>query len=111
MTHDLGVVASICDRVIVLYGGRIMESGPVDQIFESPQHPYTQGLLASMPRLDETVHGELATIPGQPPSLARETVGCPFAPRCKLADDHCREVRPILQKRGGRSVACHKVSL
>ena len=81
VTHDLGVVASLCDRMIVLYGGRIMESGPAEALFTRPLHPYTKGLLASMPRLDETSHGTLATIPGQPPSLARETTGCPFAPR------------------------------
>jgi oligopeptide transport system ATP-binding protein len=111
VTHDLGVVASICDRVIVLYGGRIMESGPVEQIFARPLHPYTQGLLASMPRLSASTHGELVTIPGQPPSLAIESVGCPFAPRCVLADEHCRTVRPIPQRRADQEVSCHKVML
>jgi oligopeptide transport system ATP-binding protein len=111
VTHDLGVVAAICDRVIVLYGGRVMESGPAERIFAQPLHPYTQGLLASMPRLDETHHGLLATIPGQPPSLARETRGCPFAPRCPLAEEYCRSERPVEQRSGERSIACHKVTL
>ncbi len=111
VTHDLGVVASICDRVIVLYGGRIMESGPVDDIFADPLHPYTRGLLASMPRLDERSHGTLATIAGQPPSLARETPGCPFAPRCALAEPVCRDARPEIQRRDARTLACHRVTL
>jgi oligopeptide transport system ATP-binding protein len=111
VTHDLGVVAATCDRVIVLYGGRIMESGPVDEIFASPLHPYTKGLLASMPRLDEVMQTRLATIPGQPPSLARPTPGCPFAPRCPLADELTRTVMPAMQVSGRRSLACHKVQL
>jgi len=111
VTHDLGVVASICDRVIVLYGGRIMESGPVDEIFASPKHPYTQGLLASMPRLDERTHGPLTTIPGQPSSLARDVEGCPFVPRCPIGIDICRDRRPALQSLPPRSLACHRVAL
>jgi len=111
VTHDLGVVASICDRVVVLYGGRIMESGPAEQIFEDPKHPYTKGLLDSMPRLDEQVHGKLHTIPGQPPSLAKSTPGCPFEPRCEYRIPACATVRPEYQVRGGRTVACHEVTL
>jgi oligopeptide transport system ATP-binding protein len=111
VTHDLGVVASLCDRVIVLYGGRIMESGPADQIFEDPKHPYTRGLLDSTPRLDEATHGELHTIPGQPPAVAKAASGCPFEPRCALREERCKTVRPIIQDDGTRTVACHKVSL
>jgi oligopeptide transport system ATP-binding protein len=111
VTHDLGVVASLCDRVVVLYGGRIMESGPADRIFESPQHPYTKGLVSSMPRLDKKVHGRLHTIPGQPPSLARPSPGCPFEPRCEVRQPICRTARPELQSADGRTVACHEVRL
>jgi oligopeptide transport system ATP-binding protein len=111
VTHDLGVVASLCDRVVVLYGGRIMESGTAEEIFGAPQHPYTKGLLSSMPRLDEQVHGKLHTIPGQPPSLAMATPGCPFEPRCEYRTSTCAVVRPEIQSRGGRTVACHEVAL
>ena len=111
VTHDLGVVASLCDRVIVLYGGRIMESGPAEQIFEDPRHPYTRGLLDSMPRLDEQVHGKLHTIGGQPPSLATPTPGCPFEPRCEYSRDHCRTALPAPQSRDSRTLACHVVTL
>ncbi|HVJ54618.1 MAG TPA: oligopeptide/dipeptide ABC transporter ATP-binding protein [Aliidongia sp.] len=111
VTHDLGVVASICDRVIVLYGGRVMESGPAEQIFSDPRHPYTKGLLQSMPRLDEKTHGILHTIPGQPPSLALPTPGCPFEPRCEFRRPHCATVRPEIQAAEGRSLACHEAHL
>ncbi len=92
VTHDLGVVASICDRVIVLYGGRIMESGRSTTSSAIRSIPIQRALLASMPRLDEKMHARLNTIPGQPPSLARETPGCPFAPRCPIADEYTRMV-------------------
>ncbi|MEA2756724.1 MAG: oligopeptide transport system ATP-binding protein [Aliidongia sp.] len=111
VTHDLGVVASLCDRVVVLYGGRIMESGPAEQIFEDPRHPYTKGLLDSTPRLDEKVHGKLHTIAGQPPSLARETPGCPFEPRCAARQPGCRTLQPVEQRRDGRTLACHEAAL
>jgi oligopeptide transport system ATP-binding protein len=111
VTHDLGVVASLCDRVVVLYGGRVMESGSAEAIFEDPRHPYTKGLIASMPRLDEKIHGALRTIPGQPPSLARPSPGCPFEPRCECRKPICRTLRPPVQSRAGRSVACHEVTL
>jgi oligopeptide transport system ATP-binding protein len=111
VTHDLGVVASVCDRVVVLYGGRIMESGTAEEIFGDPRHPYTKGLLASMPRLDEKVHGKLHTIPGQPPSLALPTPGCPFEARCESRQPRCRTLRPDTQSAAGRSVACHEVTL
>ena len=111
VTHDLGVVASLCDRVIVLYGGRIMESGPAEILFEDPKHPYTRGLLASTPRLDEQTHGELHTIPGQPPAVATAALGCPFEPRCEYREDRCKTVRPIIQDNGTRTLACHVVSL
>jgi oligopeptide transport system ATP-binding protein len=111
VTHDLGVVAAICDRMIVLYGGRIMESGPVEAIFADPKHPYTRGLLDSMPRLDEQIESRLSTIPGQPPSLARETPGCPFVQRCPVAVARCGTEQPPLQAVGNRQLACHEVAL
>jgi oligopeptide transport system ATP-binding protein len=111
VTHDLGVVADLCDRVIVLYGGRIMEDGPIDDVFYDPKHPYTRGLLRSMPRLDEKTHGELATIPGQPPILSQLAGGCPFEARCELRQAHCRSEVPLLARSGLRRLACHEVSL
>jgi oligopeptide transport system ATP-binding protein len=111
VTHDLGVVASICDRVVVLYGGRIMESGPAERIFSDPRHPYTKGLLDSMPRLDEATHGTLHTIPGQPPSLSMPTPGCPFEPRCEYRQPRCKIEMPPLQIAEGRSLACHESTL
>ncbi len=107
VTHDLGVVAELCDRVIVLYGGRIMEQGTIDQVFYEPKHPYTQGLLASTPRLDASTHGELSTIGGQPPSPLSPAPGCPFEPRCAVRLDRCAVERPVLAVRGERAVACH----
>jgi oligopeptide/dipeptide ABC transporter ATP-binding protein len=93
ITHDFGVVARMCDRVAVMYAGRIVECGPVQQILERPSHPYTQALIASVPRLSGG--GDmLATIDGQPPSLMSLPSGCRFAPRCKDADPRCRASYP-----------------
>jgi len=112
VTHDLGVIARLCDRVIVLYGGRIMEQGTIDEIFYDPRHPYTKGLLASMPRLDESAHGELRTIPGQPRAAAGDLTGCAFAPRCPLKADICpREVPALRRSPAGRALACHESEL
>jgi oligopeptide transport system ATP-binding protein len=108
VTHDLGVIARLCDRVIVLYGGRIMERGTIDEIFYDPRHPYTKGLLASTPRLDEKVHGALRTIPGQPRAAMGDFPGCPFEPRCPIKVDRCKAEMPMLRAgNGGRAVACH----
>jgi oligopeptide transport system ATP-binding protein len=108
VTHDLGVIARLCDRVIVLYGGRIMEQGSVDEIFYDPKHPYTRGLLASTPRLDEKAHGALKTIAGQPRAAMGDIPGCPFEPRCTLKIDRCKAEMPALLGNGkGRAVACH----
>jgi oligopeptide/dipeptide ABC transporter ATP-binding protein len=93
ITHDFGIVARMCDRVAVMYAGRIVESGPVRAIFREPRHPYTQALMASVPRLDETVQ-RLPSIDGQPPALHRLPTGCRFAPRCRYADDRCRHEYP-----------------
>jgi oligopeptide transport system ATP-binding protein len=108
ITHALGVVAGLCDRVLVMYGGRIVEDAPVRQIFYEPQHPYTQGLLRSTPRLDEANVEELRTIPGQPPNLQRLPRGCAFAERCAWRMERCRIEEPALREiGGGRRKACH----
>jgi oligopeptide transport system ATP-binding protein len=107
VTHDLGVVAGLCDRVLVMYGGRIVEQGPVREIFYDPQHPYTRALLLSMPRLDDDLSGDLPTIAGQPPNLARMPPGCAFAPRCGFASERCIEaVPPLREIAPGRAKAC-----
>ncbi len=108
ITHDLGVIAGLCDRVAVMYAGRIVEEGPVDAIFATPQHPYTRGLLAALPRIDGSGTGELYAIPGQPPNLQRAIQGCSFAPRCAHAVDRCRTERPLARAIGpDRRKACH----
>jgi oligopeptide/dipeptide ABC transporter ATP-binding protein len=93
VTHDLGIVARICDRVAVMYGGRIVEIGPVRAIFKSPAHPYTRALLEAIPRLGAR-RERLTTIEGQPPDLAKLPAGCAFAPRCAHAVDRCRVEAP-----------------
>ncbi|HUC61500.1 MAG TPA: ABC transporter ATP-binding protein [Alphaproteobacteria bacterium] len=108
VSHDLGAVAGLADRVVVMYGGRIVEDGPVDDIFASPRHPYTVGLLRSTPRLDELRVDALIGIPGQPPSLRHLPPGCAFAPRCERVFELCRTERPELRQAGpGRRKACH----
>ncbi len=94
VTHDLGVVARVADRVVVMYAGRVVESGPVDPIFDAPQMPYTRGLLASVPRLNSEDDLPLEPIPGSPPSASREIAGCSFAPRCTHAFDACADCIP-----------------
>jgi oligopeptide transport system ATP-binding protein len=107
ITHALGVVASLCERVIVMYGGRIVEEAPVRAIFHDPQHPYTQGLLRSTPRLDAPL-GELFAIPGQPPNLQRLPPGCAFHPRCQVRIARClTETPPLRNIGGGQRKACH----
>jgi oligopeptide/dipeptide ABC transporter ATP-binding protein len=95
VTHDLGVVADIADRVLVMYAGRLVEQGTVDEIFYDPQHPYTWGLLGSVTRVDRDPPRRLPAIPGQPPSLVGAPEGCPFRPRCPHAFDRCRELPPL----------------
>ena len=110
ITHDLGVVAGICDKVLVMYAGRTMEYGRVNDIFYRPSHPYTEGLLRAIPRLD--TEGEvLPTIPGNPPNLLRLPTGCPFQERCHRAHEICGQQSPLLTPFGdGRTRACHWVS-
>ncbi len=95
VTHDLGVVADIADRVIVMYAGRVVEQGTLDQTFYDPQHPYTWGLLGSVTRMDRPPPRRLPAIPGQPPSLINAPEGCHFRPRCPHAFEHCLEVPPL----------------
>ncbi len=110
ITHDLGIVAEMCDRVIVMYAGRIVEAGDVHTIFHSPRHPYTIGLMDSLPRLTEDEEW-LRPIPGQPPSLINRPAGCAFHPRCFLSQGRaaCREEVPQLRRVDGEghAAACH----
>ncbi|MBV9833933.1 MAG: ABC transporter ATP-binding protein [Alphaproteobacteria bacterium] len=106
ITHDLGVIAEIADEVIVMYAGKIVESAPVEALFGDPQHPYTIGLLGSIPRLD-VERERLATIEGTVPSPNNQPKGCRFSPRCPFADRRCREEPPPLREiESGHQVAC-----
>jgi oligopeptide/dipeptide ABC transporter ATP-binding protein len=104
ITHNLGIVAKMCDQIAVMYAGRVVESGPVSQIFDAPVHPYTKALLSSIPRLTE-VDQRLTAIEGQPPDLAALPQGCAFAPRCVEAFDRCREQAPMEFLLGPRRTA------
>jgi peptide/nickel transport system ATP-binding protein len=106
VTHDLGVVAEVCQRVLVMYGGRVAESGPVEQVFTAPRHPYTQRLLQAFPKIDG--RQELVGIPGSPPRLAQLPSGCRFHPRCLIATARCATEQPELRVIGpGHASACH----
>ncbi|WP_438001748.1 ABC transporter ATP-binding protein [Sorangium sp. So ce185] len=114
ITHDLGVVAKMADRVAVMYAGRIVEEGPVGAIFHAPRHPYTIGLSRSIPRIEGPRGADLVPIPGMPPSLARLPPGCPFHPRCAHAVAACREEAPLPRVASGEGdrralhvVRCH----
>ena len=109
ITHDLAVIAETAHRVVVMYAGRIVEEGPVEAIFESPLHPYTKGLLRSIPRIDRARQTRLSEIPGIVPNLAHLPPGCAFADRCPLADAHCRAIPPEMKSVGdNRRVGCWK---
>ena len=112
VTHDLGVVAEVADRVAVMYAGRIVETGTARDLFDDPQHPYTLGLIGSLPSLGRRA-GRLATIPGSVPSPDRFPVGCRFATRCPFADERCRREIPPLAEIGanGHLAACFKAPL
>jgi len=111
ITHDLGVVAEVADDVVVMYAGRVVEQAPVATLFEAPQHPYTVGLLGSIPRLDAQ-RSRLASIEGQVPSPLRRSSGCSFAERCPFADARCRAEAPGLREVGARHrSACWKAPL
>ena len=111
ITHDLGVVAEMAQRVVVMYAGRKVEEAPVAALFAAPLHPYTRGLLGALPRLGATLSGRrerLAEIPGQVPSLIAPQPGCAFAPRCPIATELCRRVAPgVRELQAGHAVACH----
>jgi len=100
ITHDLGVVARYADRVAVMYGGRIVESAPARVLYKAPRHPYTLGLMASIPRLDGAAGQPLVPIEGQPPDLAQLPLGCAFSPRCRAATAVCQTDRPPLASAG-----------
>ena len=107
ITHNMGVVASLCTRVLVMYAGRIVESGPVEQIFKSPQHPYTWSLLQSIPRLDADRHDRLLSIEGLPPDLIKPPRGCRFHPRCQFRIERCLHDDPALMDVGpDQEAAC-----
>jgi len=106
ITPDLGVVAEICDRVVVIYAGKVVETGRTDEVLSSPRHPYTQGLMRSLPSLD-TRQERLETIPGSVPALFDMPRGCRFRPRCSYADDGCRRDPPV-EVIGGQKVKCWK---
>ncbi|CCD90326.1 ABC transporter ATP-binding protein, putative oligo/dipeptide transport protein [Bradyrhizobium sp. ORS 285] len=111
ITHDLGVVAEVAERVMVMYAGRKVEEAPVKELFRSPRHPYTQGLLGALPKLGSSLSGEtkrLAEIPGQVPDLKQRIEGCVFAGRCALATDVCRQYAPGLEQKAAHHIAaCH----
>jgi oligopeptide transport system ATP-binding protein len=106
ITHDLGIIAGLAQRVIVMYAGYIIEEASVKDLYGKPQHPYTLGLLKSLPRLDSSVHTRLTDIPGLPPLLLEQPVGCPFAPRCPFVFERCVENPPLLDVGVNHRSAC-----
>jgi len=109
ITHAMGVVAETAQRVVVMYAGKVVEEASVDELFAAPLHPYTQGLIGSIPRIDRTAgrKARLEAIPGVVPSLLRPPPGCRFAPRCRFARAECREaVPPLREVAPGHKVAC-----
>ena len=108
ITHDLAVAAGLCDRILILYNGRLVESGPTRKVFRTPKHPYTAGLLASLPSLASDPETDLPAIPGQPPDALLNSPGCAFADRCPQVMDRCRSERPVPgATEGGHTAACH----
>ncbi len=106
VTHDLGVVAGLAARVVVMYAGRKVEEGDIASLFRAPRHPYTGGLLAAVPRLDDDPARPMRTVPGVPPRPGRRPAGCAFSPRCAQASDRCRQMAPGWTP-GRHGVACH----
>jgi len=106
ITHDLGIVAGLAQRVLVMYAGYVIETADVKELYAHPQHPYTLGLLNSLPRMDTSEHQRLTDIPGQPPLLLQQPVGCPFAPRCPYVFERCKENPPLLEVGVDHRAAC-----
>ena len=107
ITHDLGVIAGSTEDMLVMYGGRVMEYGKMEEIFATPSHPYTRGLLHAIPRIDHQ-GSELSTIPGSPPNMLKLPKGCPFEPRCSYAGESCKTDMPaLITAQNNRSRACH----
>jgi oligopeptide/dipeptide ABC transporter ATP-binding protein len=109
ITHDLGVVAQLCDRVLVMYAGRIVESAPVAEFFRSPRHPYSRGLMNSLPSLSAD-NDTLSSIPGSPPRPGHFPQGCRFNPRCPLATERCRAGYPAFEYDGEHGLACYEAA-
>jgi oligopeptide/dipeptide ABC transporter ATP-binding protein len=110
ITHDLGVVANVADDVAIMYAGKVVEQGSVFEVFEKPQHPYTQALLRAIPQLDADRHNRLATIEGTVPGLKNLPSGCRFHTRCQFTQGLCKSEIPLLNLRDGQGAACHKVA-
>jgi oligopeptide/dipeptide ABC transporter ATP-binding protein len=107
ISHNLGLIAGVVDKVLVMYGGHVVEQAPVDELFERPRHPYTRGLLNAIPKLEGRHEGRLVPIEGKPPDLRRAPGACPFAPRCAFAVERCRESLPPLEVfRPGQTARC-----
>jgi oligopeptide/dipeptide ABC transporter ATP-binding protein len=110
ISHNLDLVAQICDRVFVMYAGRVVESGAVETLFATPDHPYTNQLLRCIPRLDGGT-GPMPTIPGLPPRFGTKLEGCPFAPRCDVAEQRCTSKEPPIRRRAGHVSVCWRSAL
>ena len=110
ITHDLGVIAGVADRVMIMYAGKIVEQAARKELFANPRHPYTLALLRSIPRLDGRAHARLSSIPGAPPDLVDPPPACRFAQRCNRVTDECREMEPPLVPLGREDhlVACYR---
>ena len=108
ITHDLGVVAGNSDEMLVMYGGEVMEIGQTDRLYENPTHPYTQGLMSAVPRLDDSSE-RLITIPGNPPNMMLKPIGCPFSPRCQYTQESCSSRMPelLMVDKNVHYRACH----
>jgi oligopeptide/dipeptide ABC transporter ATP-binding protein len=110
ITHDLGLVAGVADRIIVMYGGHAFEEASTETLFYEPMNPYTRGLLRSIPRLSDTAGVRLAPIPGSPPSILTMPDGCAFAPRCAMRADICSEPAPVVEVGPSHTSRCHRVA-
>ena len=106
ITHDLGVVARVAERIMVMYGGYIVETGPTKRVFSRPEHPYTAGLLDAIPPVQGVERPPLRQIPGTPPDPGHQLLGCPFHPRCPQAVERCTDAMPSLTNRDGSQAAC-----